>query len=71
MSAVYRGIITVADRFVPDKLRPLWNHPAGKKLIFCQIHHEMLLLLNWNRYNYKPIFSRTPIFDEVIRTMLK
>jgi hypothetical protein len=30
MSALYRGVISVADKFVPAKLQPLWAHPAGK-----------------------------------------
>ncbi|PAA68931.1 hypothetical protein BOX15_Mlig029984g3, partial [Macrostomum lignano] len=34
MSAVYRAAIKVADRFVPAKLQPLWNHEAGPKTIF-------------------------------------
>ena len=29
MSAVYRGIIRVADKFVPAGLQSTWNHPAG------------------------------------------
>ncbi|XP_059621016.1 mitochondrial pyruvate carrier 2-like [Phlebotomus argentipes] len=33
-SAVYRTIITTADKFVPPKLVPLWNHAAGPKTIF-------------------------------------
>lgn len=28
-SAVYRSIISTAEKFVPNKLQPLWNHPAG------------------------------------------
>ncbi|KAK7108610.1 mitochondrial pyruvate carrier 2-like [Littorina saxatilis] len=34
MSAIYTGVIKVCDKFVPTKLRPLWNHPAGPKTIF-------------------------------------
>ena len=34
MSAIYRGVISVADKFVPAKLLPFWNHPAGPKTIF-------------------------------------
>ncbi|KAL8573506.1 Mitochondrial pyruvate carrier 2 [Nucella lapillus] len=34
MSVIYRGFISAADKFVPAKLRPLWNHPAGPKTIF-------------------------------------
>ncbi|XP_075985045.1 mitochondrial pyruvate carrier 2-like isoform X2 [Anticarsia gemmatalis] len=34
MSKVYKAVVTVADRFVPGKLRPLWEHPAGPKTIF-------------------------------------
>ncbi|KAH8417025.1 hypothetical protein KR222_001685 [Zaprionus bogoriensis] len=31
---LYNGIIGVADKFVPAKMRPLWVHPAGPKTIF-------------------------------------
>lgn len=31
-SKIYNGLISAADKHVPDKLRPLWNHPAGKFL---------------------------------------
>jgi hypothetical protein len=34
MSAIYRNAIAVADRFVPPKLQPLWNHEAGKPILF-------------------------------------
>ncbi|XP_038207312.1 mitochondrial pyruvate carrier 2-like [Zerene cesonia] len=34
MSKVYKGIISVADKFIPQALRPLWEHPAGPKTIF-------------------------------------
>ncbi|KAI9553563.1 hypothetical protein GHT06_021481 [Daphnia sinensis] len=33
-SAVYRATINFADKFVPQKLRPLWEHPAGPKTVF-------------------------------------
>jgi hypothetical protein len=33
-SAAYRATINFADRFVPQKLRPLWEHPAGPKTVF-------------------------------------
>ncbi|KAH8294704.1 hypothetical protein KR018_001874 [Drosophila ironensis] len=33
-SRAYAGLICVADKFVPAKLRPLWMHPAGPKTIF-------------------------------------
>ncbi|XP_055379255.1 mitochondrial pyruvate carrier 2-like [Condylostylus longicornis] len=33
-SKIYQGLISSADKFVPDKLRPLWNHPAGPKTVF-------------------------------------
>lgn len=29
-SAVYSTIIRSVDKFVPQKLVPLWNHAAGK-----------------------------------------
>ncbi|XP_039759813.1 mitochondrial pyruvate carrier 2-like isoform X2 [Pararge aegeria] len=34
MSKVYKAVVAVADRFVPSKLRPLWEHDAGPKTIF-------------------------------------
>lgn len=34
MSRLYRGVITIADKFVPASLQPTWNHPAGPKTIF-------------------------------------
>lgn len=27
---VYQSLIKRAEPFVPQKLQPLWNHPAGK-----------------------------------------
>ncbi|XP_063242694.1 uncharacterized protein LOC134542413 [Bacillus rossius redtenbacheri] len=34
MSLLYRSTVAFADKFVPPKLQPLWNHPAGPKTIF-------------------------------------
>ncbi|CAH4027599.1 unnamed protein product [Pieris brassicae] len=34
MSKLYKTIISVADKFVPNLMRPLWEHPAGPKTIF-------------------------------------
>ncbi|BES93361.1 brain protein [Nesidiocoris tenuis] len=34
MSIIYRRIIQVADKFVPQKLQPFWNHEAGPKTVF-------------------------------------
>lgn len=34
MSALYRTLIAVADKRVPPRLRPLWEHPAGPKTVF-------------------------------------
>ncbi|XP_069696004.1 uncharacterized protein [Periplaneta americana] len=34
MSLIYRKSIAFADKFVPAKLQPLWNHEAGPKTIF-------------------------------------
>jgi hypothetical protein len=31
-SAVYKAVISVADKVVPKGLRPLWEHPAGTPL---------------------------------------
>ncbi|KAG5683167.1 hypothetical protein PVAND_012464 [Polypedilum vanderplanki] len=33
-SRLYRAMINFADPKVPQKLRPLWEHPAGPKTIF-------------------------------------
>lgn len=34
LSTVYRTTITFCDKFVPAKMRPLWEHPAGPKTVF-------------------------------------
>jgi len=34
MSIVYRTVVGSLDRFVPTRLRPLWEHPTGPKTIF-------------------------------------
>lgn len=34
MSVIYRNVIAIADKCVPPKLQPLWNHEAGPKTIF-------------------------------------
>lgn len=34
MSVLYRTLIAVADKRVPARLRPLWEHPAGPKTVF-------------------------------------
>ncbi|XP_014354604.2 mitochondrial pyruvate carrier 2 isoform X1 [Papilio machaon] len=34
MSKIYKTLISATDKFVPAKLRPLWNHEAGPKTIF-------------------------------------
>lgn len=33
-SRVYSAMINFADPKIPQKLRPLWNHPAGPKTVF-------------------------------------
>ncbi|XP_018026972.1 mitochondrial pyruvate carrier 2 [Hyalella azteca] len=33
-SAFYKLIIRNADKFVPARMQPLWNHPAGPKTVF-------------------------------------
>ena len=30
MSMLYKTIISVGDKVVPNALMPLWQHPAGK-----------------------------------------
>ncbi|KAG0723131.1 Mitochondrial pyruvate carrier 2 [Chionoecetes opilio] len=34
MAAMYRALIGRADKLVPAKFQPLWNHPAGPKTVF-------------------------------------
>ncbi|KAL0269637.1 UNVERIFIED_CONTAM: hypothetical protein PYX00_007298 [Menopon gallinae] len=34
MSLIYQKVISSVDKFVPNKFRPLWQHPAGPKTIF-------------------------------------
>ncbi|XP_063537405.1 mitochondrial pyruvate carrier 2-like [Cydia strobilella] len=34
MSKLYQCIVAACDKFVPESLRPLWQHPAGPKTIF-------------------------------------
>lgn len=31
---VYRSLVGIGEKFVPTRLRPLWEHPAGPKTIF-------------------------------------
>lgn len=33
-SKIYNVLIGSVDKFVPDKLRPMWQHPAGPKTVF-------------------------------------
>ncbi|KAF7993470.1 hypothetical protein HCN44_010065 [Aphidius gifuensis] len=33
-SLVYKNSMKAISRFVPEKLQPLWNHPAGPQTIF-------------------------------------
>lgn len=32
-SLVYKNSMKAIGKFVPEKLQPLWNHPAGKWLL--------------------------------------
>jgi len=34
MSVIYKSLVRVAGRFVPKKLEPVWEHPAGPKTVF-------------------------------------
>ncbi|CAG9765162.1 unnamed protein product [Ceutorhynchus assimilis] len=34
MSRIYTKSMAVLDKFVPQKLQPVWQHPAGPKTIF-------------------------------------
>lgn len=31
---IYSNTIRFADRFVPARMRPFWEHPAGPKTVF-------------------------------------
>ncbi|CAD6995722.1 mitochondrial pyruvate carrier 2 [Ceratitis capitata] len=31
---IYNALVNSADKYVPDKMRPLWQHPAGPKTVF-------------------------------------
>ncbi|XP_053956128.1 mitochondrial pyruvate carrier 2-like [Anastrepha ludens] len=33
-SKIYNALIGSVDKHVPEKLRPLWHHPAGPKTVF-------------------------------------
>lgn len=33
-AALYKTLVSTVDRYVPGKLRPLWEHPAGPKTVF-------------------------------------
>jgi len=43
MSAMYRSAVAIADKFVPPKLQPLWNHEAGKPFLFPLPAHRYLV----------------------------
>nr|CAH8865390.1 unnamed protein product [Trichobilharzia regenti] len=34
MSFIYRALVSVGDKAVPTRLKPIWDHPAGPKTIF-------------------------------------
>ncbi|XP_066591110.1 uncharacterized protein [Prorops nasuta] len=34
MSLMYKNSMKAIGKFVPEKLQPLWNHPAGPQTIF-------------------------------------
>ncbi|XP_011185003.1 mitochondrial pyruvate carrier 2 [Zeugodacus cucurbitae] len=34
LSRIYNSLIGTTDKYVPNSLRPLWEHPAGPKTIF-------------------------------------
>lgn len=65
-SKIYNGLIGAADKYVPDKLRPLWNHPAGKFL------HAFFYLTKFRFYftliyitGPKTVFFWSPMFKWV------
>lgn len=46
MSIVYRRITRYADKFVPERFQPFWNHQAGNVNIwhFCRKKYVIVLL---------------------------
>ncbi|KAB0789956.1 hypothetical protein PPYR_04002 [Photinus pyralis] len=34
MSFIYKKAISFADKLIPTKFQPVWNHPAGPKTVF-------------------------------------
>lgn len=52
MSRIYRVLVTSADKFVPSKLRPLWEHEAGMCTLFCvlDLEHYFFSLLMCKSY---------------------
>ncbi|XP_073979281.1 uncharacterized protein [Rhodnius prolixus] len=34
VSKAYKAIISMLDKLVPEKMQPLWQHPAGPKTVF-------------------------------------
>lgn len=41
-SKVYQALVKSAEPFVPKKLLPLWNHPAGKTHSFFSLFNSNL-----------------------------
>jgi len=54
MSAIYRNAIAIADKFVPPKLQPLWNHEAGKPFV---TRVERMYLSNTTLFDGRGIYS--------------
>ena len=46
-SKVYNAVVSSADKFVPEKFRPLWNHAAGS---FIQQNIEKKITNNYLPY---------------------
>ena len=45
MAALYGNVIRIADKFVPSKLQPLWNHAAGNLKITLVLDFDNLFML--------------------------
>lgn len=64
-SRIYNGLIGAVDPVVPNKLRPLWNHPAGKFTLPSKLNDiESSFFLG-----PKTIFFWSPLFKWVSKIL--
>ncbi|MPD01173.1 hypothetical protein E2C01_096691 [Portunus trituberculatus] len=60
MAAIYRAMIRRADKLVPAKFQPFWNHPAGKQTSWRRGGQKQVLLFFF--FNYTPMFRPFMLF---------